>query len=56
MIVLPFVSGESYAVLGLAGSGMASARALLASGAKVAAWDDAPAKRDAALGAGIPIV
>jgi UDP-N-acetylmuramoylalanine--D-glutamate ligase len=56
VIALPFASGERYAVLGLAGSGMAAARALLASGAKVAAWDDAPAKRDAALGAGIPIV
>lgn len=56
MITLPFTSGERYAVLGLGVSGMTAARALLAAGARVSAWDDAPAKRDAALGAGITVV
>jgi UDP-N-acetylmuramoylalanine--D-glutamate ligase len=55
VIALPFANNERYAVLGLGTSGMTAARALLASGARVAAWDDASAKRDAALGAGIPV-
>lgn len=55
MIALPFAQNERYAVLGLGASGLAAARALLASGAKVAAWDDSAARRDAALGAGIPV-
>ena len=44
------------AVFGLGGSGMATARALLAGGARVAAWDDGAASRDAAAKSGIPIV
>ena len=55
MISLPFTTNERYAVLGLGASGLATARALVASGARVAAWDDAGATRDAALGAGIPV-
>jgi UDP-N-acetylmuramoylalanine--D-glutamate ligase len=55
VITLPFANDERYAVLGLGASGMTAARALLASGARVVAWDDASAKRDAALGAGIPV-
>jgi UDP-N-acetylmuramoylalanine--D-glutamate ligase len=55
VIPLPFAANEFYAVLGLGASGLSAARALLASGAKVAAWDDSSAKRDAALGAGIPV-
>ena len=39
MIVSPAFSGKRYAVLGLARSGMATAEALLASGARVTAWD-----------------
>jgi UDP-N-acetylmuramoylalanine--D-glutamate ligase len=55
VIDLSFTAGQRYAVLGLGASGMTAARALLASGARVTAWDDAAAKRDAALGAGIPV-
>ncbi|RZA25128.1 MAG: UDP-N-acetylmuramoyl-L-alanine--D-glutamate ligase [Proteobacteria bacterium] len=39
MIVSPHFSGKSYAVLGLARSGLAAAECLLASGARVVAWD-----------------
>ena len=49
MIASPAFSGKSYAVLGLARSGMATVDALLASGASVMAWDSDEAKR-AALG------
>ncbi|NQV57463.1 MAG: UDP-N-acetylmuramoyl-L-alanine--D-glutamate ligase [Rhodospirillales bacterium] len=41
-------SGETVAVMGLARSGLAAARALKAGGAEVLAWDDAPQMRDAA--------
>ncbi|WP_029624994.1 UDP-N-acetylmuramoyl-L-alanine--D-glutamate ligase [Sphingomonas sp. PAMC 26605] len=47
MIVSPLWRGKSYAVLGLARSGAASVRALLAGGARVVAWDSDAAKRDA---------
>jgi UDP-N-acetylmuramoylalanine--D-glutamate ligase len=40
MITSPAFSGKSYAVYGLARSGMATVEALLASGAQVAAWDE----------------
>ncbi|WP_126172033.1 UDP-N-acetylmuramoyl-L-alanine--D-glutamate ligase [Altericroceibacterium xinjiangense] len=39
MIVSPAFSGKRYAVLGLARSGIATAEALLASGARVTVWD-----------------
>ena len=39
MIVSPAFAGKRYGVLGLARSGLASAEALLASGAEVLAWD-----------------
>ncbi|UAK24940.1 UDP-N-acetylmuramoyl-L-alanine--D-glutamate ligase [Sphingomonas nostoxanthinifaciens] len=39
MIVSPAFSGKRYAVLGLARSGLATVEALLASGARVTAWD-----------------
>jgi len=39
MIVSPHFAGKRYAVLGLARSGLATVRALLASGAEVHAWD-----------------
>jgi UDP-N-acetylmuramoylalanine--D-glutamate ligase len=42
MIVSPAFRGKRYAVLGLARSGMATAEALLASGAEVTAWDRRP--------------
>lgn len=40
MITSPAFSGKRYAVLGLARSGMAAVETLLASGAKVTAWDN----------------
>ncbi len=40
MITARAFSGKHYAVLGLARSGLATAQALLASGARVTAWDD----------------
>ena len=39
MITSPAFSGQTYAILGLARSGAATARALLASGAQVSVWD-----------------
>jgi len=45
MIQLTSYAGRTVAVLGLAKSGLAAARALAASGATVWAWDDDPAKR-----------
>ncbi len=49
MIVSPLWRGKSYAVLGLARSGAATVRALLAGGAEVTAWDSDEAKRNAIL-------
>jgi UDP-N-acetylmuramoylalanine--D-glutamate ligase len=43
-------AGRRYAVLGLGGNGLAAARALMAMGADVTAWDDKPAAREAASG------
>src|SRR5262245_7823610 len=48
-------AGERVAVVGLGRSGLAAARALLEGGARVAAWDDEPASRQAAAAASIPI-
>ncbi|HEX7970162.1 MAG TPA: UDP-N-acetylmuramoyl-L-alanine--D-glutamate ligase, partial [Stellaceae bacterium] len=56
MIEVGSYRGERVAVLGLARSGLAAARALTLGGARVAAWDDDAAKRDAAAAAGVPIV
>ena len=50
MIVAKAFEGRRYAVLGLARSGLATARALAKSGAHVVAWDSDPAARDAAAG------
>jgi UDP-N-acetylmuramoylalanine--D-glutamate ligase len=47
VIVSPAFRGRRYAVLGLARSGAATVRALLASGAEVTAWDTDEAKRSA---------
>ena len=44
MITAKAFAGKNYAIYGLARSGLATAEALLASGAKVTAWD---AKADA---------
>ena len=56
MIEVGSYRGERVAVLGLARSGLAAAQALALGGARVAAWDDDAAKRDAAAAAGVPIV
>jgi UDP-N-acetylmuramoylalanine--D-glutamate ligase len=55
-IRIPDMSGRTFAVLGLARSGLSAARTLMASGAAVWAWDDSTAKRDEAKAAGIPLV
>ena len=55
-IRIPEMSGRTVAVLGLARSGLSAARTLMASGAAVWAWDDNPAKRDAAKAVGVPLV
>ncbi|MFO1148175.1 MAG: UDP-N-acetylmuramoyl-L-alanine--D-glutamate ligase [Alsobacter sp.] len=49
-------AGRSVALFGLGGSGLATAQALAAGGALVAAWDDKEASRDKAAAAGIPVV
>lgn len=49
MIVSAAWRGKRFAVLGLARSGAATVRALLAGGAEVLAWDDAKDKRDAVI-------
>ena len=46
MIVSPAFAGKRYAVLGLARSGLATVRTLVASGAHVTAWDSDEAKRN----------
>ena len=48
MIVVDSFAGRRVAVLGLARSGRAAARALAAGGAEIIGWDDNPAARDAA--------
>ncbi|WP_219893844.1 UDP-N-acetylmuramoyl-L-alanine--D-glutamate ligase [Aquisediminimonas profunda] len=52
MIVSPAFRGKRYAVLGLARSGLATVRALVASGAHVVAWDSKEDAR-AAVGDGV---
>lgn len=42
MIPVTTLAGKSVALFGLGGSGLATARALVAGGAKVTAWDDNP--------------
>jgi UDP-N-acetylmuramoylalanine--D-glutamate ligase len=49
MIVSDAFRGKRYAVLGLARSGLATVRALVASGADVTAWDSKEEARDSAL-------
>ena len=55
MIDLGFMREQDVAVLGLGRTGFAAARALLAGGARVAAWDDGAATRRKAAVAGIPL-
>ncbi len=56
MILLPAMQGKTVAVLGLGLSGRSTCQALLASGARVWAWDDDAAQRAAAATHGIPLV
>ncbi|MBI1205693.1 MAG: UDP-N-acetylmuramoyl-L-alanine--D-glutamate ligase [Azospirillum sp.] len=55
MIDLFFLSGFPVGVMGLGRSGLATAWTLARSGAQVWAWDDDPARREAAVIRGIPI-
>ncbi|PPR21399.1 MAG: UDP-N-acetylmuramoylalanine--D-glutamate ligase, partial [Alphaproteobacteria bacterium MarineAlpha10_Bin2] len=55
MIVGTSLFDGSVAILGLARSGMATARALMAGGNPVLAWDDSPERVTAAARAGIPV-
>ena len=55
MIPVPFLTGKRVAVMGLGKSGIATARALLASGAGVMAWDDGEAARRLGAEEGVPI-
>src|SRR5436305_2528902 len=50
MITVSGFAGRRVAVLGLARSGIAAARALAAGGAEVLAWDDKAAARNAVAG------
>jgi len=56
MIALPFMHGYVVAVLGLGRSGLATAKALVANGAEVWAWDDSEDVRARAAAADIPLV
>src|ERR1700722_18077773 len=56
MIPVRSFEGRKVALFGLGGSGMATARALLAGGADVAAWDDGEAAKNKARAAGIAVV
>jgi UDP-N-acetylmuramoylalanine--D-glutamate ligase len=56
MIPVRGFEGRKVAVFGLARTGLAAARALLAGGAQVALWDEKPAARQQAEAQGLPIV
>jgi UDP-N-acetylmuramoylalanine--D-glutamate ligase len=56
MIPVAGFEGKTVAVFGLARTGLAAARALIAGGAKVALWDEKPAARAAAEADGLPLV
>lgn len=56
MIDLAVLKGSSFVVLGLARSGLATVRALLAAGIDCVAWDDSEASRGAAGQAGVRLV
>ncbi|HXQ52309.1 MAG TPA: UDP-N-acetylmuramoyl-L-alanine--D-glutamate ligase [Stellaceae bacterium] len=55
MIEVTSFRNETVAVLGLARSGLAAARALQNGGARVLAWDDAAPRREAAARAGVTL-
>jgi len=56
MIRATTFSGRTVAIFGLGVSGIATARALVAGGASVAAWDDSTGARERAAEAGIAVV
>jgi UDP-N-acetylmuramoylalanine--D-glutamate ligase len=56
MIPIFGMANRRVALFGLGGSGLSMARALVAGGADVAAWDDGEASREAAAAIGIPLV
>ena len=56
MIPVPGFSGQTVAVFGLARSGLAAARALVAGGATVAAWDENAGSRATARAEGFDLV
>ncbi len=55
MIPVRGFEGKTVAVFGLARTGLAAARALVAGGAKVALWDDKAATREAAVAEGFEV-
>ena len=55
MIHLRGIEGQTFAVMGLGGSGLAAVEALAAAGARVHAWDDDGARRKAAEAKGIAL-
>ena len=55
MIAVHDFAHRPVAVFGLGHSGLAAARSLTAGGARVSAWDDDPAQREAAVAAGVPL-
>ena len=55
MIPVPGFEGKTVAVFGLARTGLAAARALVAGGADVALWDEKPASRAAAQAQGLTL-
>lgn len=56
MIPVSTLAGKKVAVVGLAGSGLVVAHALLAAGASVTGWDDGTAARERASATGIDVV
>ena len=56
MIPVRGFEGRTVAVFGLARTGLAAARALVAGGAQVALWDERPEGRAAAAAEGLPLV
>lgn len=56
MIAVTAFSGRTVALFGLGGSGLATARALVAGGAHVAAWDDQATAREKAHAAGLSVI
>src|ERR1700744_2987997 len=55
MIPVRGFEGKTVAVFGLARTGLAAARALIAGGAEGALWDEKPAAREAAAAEGRPL-